>query len=224
MRLSLPHWADRLLERRCAACLEPFAPRKGGACARLLCPECALLIKERNAGYCPYCGEIFAFEDAPCTPCGACMEKLPPWSEFLFCGVHDGLLRDLILTAKFGGSLQLLHFLGVLLADACGRHYAFAPKPEAIVPMPLYPADLTRRGYSQCREICRPVEKSLGVAVRYDLLEKIMPTPEQARLSREERKKMKQVFRGDSSAGGMHVLLVEISLGFGYNFKSQLAA
>ncbi|MBO6001885.1 MAG: ComF family protein, partial [Mailhella sp.] len=65
------------------------------------------------------------------------------------------------------------------------------------------------RGYSQCREICRPVEKALGVPVRQELLEKILPTPEQARLGREERKKLGRVFRGAPQAAGMRLLLVD---------------
>ena len=110
--LKRPEW---LAERRCAACWEPFLPWGTDAAGRLLCGRCAGMLKTREAGYCPYCGEIFAFEEAPCTPCGACMQKLPPWSEFLFYGVHEGLLRELIVQAKFGGSLPLRHLLGCLI-------------------------------------------------------------------------------------------------------------
>ena len=204
--LKRPEW---LAERRCAACREPFLPWGTDAAGRLLCGRCAGMLKTREAGYCPYCGEIFAFEEAPCTPCGACMQKLPPWSEFLFYGVHEGLLRELIVQAKFGGSLPLRHLLGCLIAGRCTAHYGVTLRPDAIVPMPLYPARLRERGYSQCREICRPVEKALGVPVRQELLEKILPTPEQARLGREERKKLGRVFRGAPQAAGMRILLVD---------------
>ena len=198
-----------LAERRCAACREPFLPRGTGASDRLLCARCASMLKTREAGYCPYCGELFAFEDSPCVPCSACMLELPPWSEFLFYGAHEGLLRDLIVQAKFGGSLPLLHLLGCLLAEKCSAHYAVTARPDAIVPMPLHPARLRARGCSQCREVCRPVAKALGVPVRQDLLEKVLPTPEQARLSREERKKLGRVFRGAPQAAGMRLLLVD---------------
>ncbi len=206
MRLPGLKW---LAERRCAACREPFLPRGPAASSRLLCERCAGMLKTREAGYCPYCGELFAFEDAPCVPCGTCMLKLPPWSEFIFYGAHEGLLREMIVQAKFGGSLPLLHLLGRLLAEKCSAHYAVTVRPDAIVPLPLFPARLRGRGYSQCREICRPVEKALGVPVRQELLEKIVQTPEQARLSREERKKLGRVFRASPQAEGMRLLLVD---------------
>ena len=103
-----PSWKERLVcalglrEKRCVACREPFEPAgfpHGAvltieeATAFFLCPQCAERIRRRTSGFCPYCGEPSVMEEAPCTSCSECMVQLPPWSDFLFFGVYEGLLR-----------------------------------------------------------------------------------------------------------------------------------
>lgn len=155
-----PSWKERLVcalglrEKRCVACREPFEPAgfpHGAvltieeATAFFLCPQCAERIRRRTSGFCPYCGEPSVMEEAPCTSCSECMVQLPPWSDFLFFGVYEGLLRDLVLRAKFGGSLAALDFLGALLAGVCALHYEAAPLPSVVIPMPLYVGRLRER-------------------------------------------------------------------------------
>ncbi len=203
-----PQW---LSERRCVSCLEPFCPDTHPSSPedRFLCRKCRGQMKKRAAGFCPYCGEIYALEDAPCMPCGSCLQKLPPWSDFFFYGVHDGLLRELILRAKFGGSLPIMEFLGHILAGLCEEHYSVTVRPDALVPIPLHEASLRRRGFSQCFEMARSVQKLTGIPVRPELLEKTMQTRSQVEMGREERLELKQVFRAPYRVDGMRLLLFD---------------
>lgn len=203
-----------LHERRCVACLTPFDPGSeknfGDAVSFLmLCPACRAKIVRREAGFCPYCGEPSAFADAPCTPCGACLRKLPPWREFLFFGIHEGLLRDLILRGKFGADMSALRFLGELLADRCSEYYEAAPLPNAIVPMPLHVRRLRERGYNQCREMARYLSWRLGLPVRNDLLLRSEATVAQASLDREHRLSMGQPFTAGEAVQDMRILLLD---------------
>ena len=207
-----------LAERRCTACLEPFdgdigageSCRSAETIVRVwLCPECRKLLKRRNEGFCPYCGEPSALEDAPCMPCGECLREMPPWSEFLFFGLHEGLLRELMVRAKFGGNLAALDFLGHLLAELCAEHYAAAPLPDAVVPMPLHPRRLRERGFNQCLEFARPVAKRLALPVLLRALEKTKVLKAQASLSREQRKELEQPFEASGDVRGMRILLID---------------
>lgn len=207
-----------LRERRCVGCREPFEPkifsRKAvlspeDAVAFFLCPQCAKNIKRRTLGFCPYCGEPSVLEDAPCTSCSECLLHLPPWNEFLFFGVYEGLLRDLMLRAKFGGSFASLDFLGALLAGVCALHYNAAPLPSMVIPMPLHTERLRERGFNQCLEMARPVAKALGIPLRSNILAKRVSLSPQARRSREERKKIPQPFHALGRLDGMHVLLID---------------
>ena len=206
--------AAGLHERRCTACLTPFEPETEqgigvAAVSRMLCPACRVKIIRREAGCCPYCGEPSAFADAPCTPCGECLRKLPPWREFLFFGIYEGLLRDLILRGKFGADMSALRFLGELLAGLCSEYYEAAPLPNAIVPMPLHVGRLRDRGYNQCREMARPLALRLELPVRNDLLFRSEATPAQASLDREHRLSMRQPFTAGEAVRGMRILLLD---------------
>ena len=208
-----------LTERRCVCCREPFEPvSPGGSSAALsdaavvelfFCPACRKAFRRREAGYCPCCGEPSALEDAPCMPCASCLKKLPPWQDFLFFGIYAGPFRELVLRAKFHGSLAALEVLGRLLAGICAGHYAVTNRPDVIIPMPLHRKRLHERGFNQCRELARPVAEVLGVPVRTDILVKKLALKPQSSLTREERMALKQPFAAVRPVDGLHVLLID---------------
>lgn len=197
-----------LEERRCACCREPFFP-EGKAVSRIFCPDCQPCFPRREAGFCPYCGEPFAVAAAPVVPCGECLQKLPPWNDFLFYGIYEGELRELILRGKFGGGLDALHALGLLLAEICTDHYSAALPPQVIVPLPLHPVRLRKRGLDQCLEMARPVSESLGIPVRTDLLRRVSASVPQSTLDRENRRKLRQPFAASPEAAALRILLLD---------------
>ena len=141
-------------------------------------------------------------------PCGECIAKLPPWQDFLFFGIHEDLLRELILRVKFGGSLAVLDALGHLLAELCAEHYAAAPLPDIIVPLPLHASRLRQRGFDQCSEMAKLVSRRLGKPVCHALT-KVVASPAQSTLTREERRNLRQPFRCAKDVGGLHILLLD---------------
>lgn len=209
------HFAG-LTERRCTACRAPFEPLPADGAdespldvlAASCCDACRVRLPRRENGFCPYCGEPSPIEDAPCMPCASCLAKLPPWSDFLFFGIHEGLLRELLLRAKFSGSLAVLAMLGRLLAARCAEHYASALLPDAIVPVPLHASRLRERGFDQCAELAKAVGRRLGVPVEFALV-KDAAGPAQSRLTREERRKMGQPFRCTGDVQGRRILLLD---------------
>ena len=199
-----------LEERRCVACHEPFVPEDDGtALPALFCPSCRASFRRREAGYCPHCGEPSALADAPIVPCGECLQKLPPWNEFLFHGIYEGALRELILRGKFSGGLDALDALGRMLASLCMEHYSAALLPQVLIPLPLHLSRLRERGLDQCLEMARPVAKALGIPLRVDLLQRVNATVPQASLDREARKKLRQPFEASPEVEGQRVLLLD---------------
>ncbi len=199
--------ATGLDEKRCAACREPFQPPPGSrGMTAVLCPDCVARLPRRTAGYCPRCGEVTADPAAPCTPCGACLADDPPWTAFRLYGVFDGLLRDMLHRGKYGSDEACLDALGGLLAEVCGD----LPRPDAVVPMPLHPERLRKRGYNQCREMARPLARALDAPVRDDLLIRQRPTRPQTELKRRDRlRNLDGAFLGLPAAYGLHVLLAD---------------
>lgn len=199
-----------LQERRCVVCHEPFLPPEDGtALSALFCPSCRSSFHRREAGYCPHCGEPSALADAPIVPCGECLQKLPPWNEFLFHGIYEGALRELILRGKFNGALDALEASGRMLAALCAEHYSAALPPQVLIPLPLHPARLRARGLDQCLEMARPVAKALGIPLRVDMLRRVSAAVPQASLDREARKKLRQPFEASPEVAGLRILLLD---------------
>ena len=199
-----------LAERRCALCRNPFFPEQGeNVRSRLFCPSCRPLMMRREAGFCPHCGEPSAVPDAPLVPCGECLRKLPPWNDFLFYGIYEGALRELILKAKFGGSISALDVLGHLLAERCADHYSSAMLPQVVIPVPLHTSRLRERGLDQCLELARPVAKALGIPLYADVLRKVLATRPQEGLSRERRCELHQPFAASPEVNGLRILLLD---------------
>ncbi len=200
----MPRFAALRFERRCVACLEPCVPLAPHDPP--LCPDCRALLPRRPAGHCPLCGEPSADPDAPPAPCGTCLRQPPPWDHFCFYGIFEGLLRELLLRAKFHGEPACLNLLGRLLAKAC----AGLPRPDAIAPMPLHPTRLRERGFNQCREIAKPLARAWGVPIRDDLIVRVRHTPPQTGLDRDARRRnLVHAFQASPKSDGLRILLVD---------------
>lgn len=196
-------------ERRCVLCREPFASEEVGALTEMLCPDCRALLRRRTAGFCPHCGEPFALDEAPLMPCGSCLQTLPPWDSFLFFGLYEGALRELVLSAKFGGSLPALQFLGRIMAELCVEQYASTAKPHGIVPVPLHRSRLRERGFNQSIELARPVARALGIPLWKEGLVRVAATVPQASLKREQRRELRQPFSASPEVLGRRILLLD---------------
>jgi ComF family protein len=77
------------------------------------------------------------------------------------------------------------------------------------VPVPLHRSRLRERGYNQSLELARPVAKHLQLPV-IDGLVRTRPTPPQAALSREARRKnVRRAFAARADFTGMRVAVVD---------------
>lgn len=128
-----------------------------------VCPDCAKEIKIQTKGFCPACGELFMDENLSGILCANCSKEKPPWDTFLFLGIYQTSLRELLLKAKFNNSTSCLNFLGKFLAHfwLINLHVQAIQRnskieyPESIIPMPLHPRRLKKRGYNQCNELAK---------------------------------------------------------------------
>lgn len=205
-------WLHRLAltERRCPVCLTPHThhlrhPLHGPGDAAV-CADCARSLPRRTGGFCPRCGELSPVPALPCTPCSHCLKTPPPWQEFRFHGVYEGMLRSVLLRAKFQGDSTAADLAGRLLAAAC----ADLPRPDAIVPVPLHTHRLRTRGCNQCTELARPIAAILSAPLHGELLLRTVPTQPQTGLDRALRQRnLRNAFKASPACRGLHLLLVD---------------
>lgn len=180
---------------------------------------------------CLCCGEGLAEgEEFVCT---ACMYKLPRTNFHTHPGnalqkVFDGraniamaaaychyqkgnTVQDLVHEIKYKGKKELGAYLG-----KCYGHELKSAAPysniDAVVPVPLHPRKMRKRGYNQSAWFAKGLAESMGAQCLEDGLKRTKYTETQTRKSRYERwENVKDIFdvNRKQELTGKHVLLVD---------------
>ncbi len=174
-----------------------------------LCPDCLELLKPRTGGYCTCCGTMFGREDDEPGLCSECRLEPRPWTRLYFHSPYAGRLREMILAYKFSGRLglgRLLQEMAVLAFEQEAESL-----PELIIPVPLHPKRLFRRGFNQSLELGRLVSAKTGRPIAPDALRRVRNTTPQSRLKGKERlENLRGAFRAaEERVRDRSVLLVD---------------
>jgi ComF family protein len=154
-------------------------------------PRCLLCGEAGEGGLdlCDACHCALPFNHAACVRCGlpqtgpvrtcdACLLRPPPQAATRAVFLYAPPLDRLLPRMKFHGDFAS----GRLLAALMARGLADAEAPQALVPLPLHPSRLRRRGYDQALELARPLARALQVPLRDDLLLRQRATAAQSTL------------------------------------------
>jgi ComF family protein len=161
----------------------------------LLAPRC-LICGERgsNGGdLCLKCRQCLPWNTSACSRCGLplpipavcgeCLRRPPPLASTAAVFVYGFPLDRLVPRFKFHHDLAA----GRLMAELMAGPLAAAPRPEAVVPVPLHAHRLRQRGYDQALELARPLARALALPLRTDLLRRIRATAPQSELDADAR-------------------------------------
>lgn len=98
--------------------------------------------------------------------------------------MFEGAVREAIHHLKYRGARHLAEPLAQLLTESVTGF----DTTTVIVPVPLHPNRLARRGYNQSALLARAIGAELGLAVTDDRLRRIRDTPAQVSLSGVQRR------------------------------------
>ena len=165
------HWP--MLSSQCEVCRRWSGAR--------LCPSCLA----RFSAPLPRCGRCALAIGIAAAQCGTCLQRPPPFARC--CCIADYVFpwNRLIIDFKFHRQPELADCLSAQLAHVVRR--TAPPRVDIVVPVPLSPGRLAERGYNQAWEIARRVAKALGIKASAKLLTRVIDTPHQAALKRDER-------------------------------------
>jgi ComF family protein len=166
---------DGLLPSHCLLC------RARGQGALSLCAACEADMP-RNATCCVRCALPL---ETPAPLCGRCIKRVPPWDAAWVPFRYEWPLAQLESRFKFGGDLAAGRTLS-LLWSACHPPHDL---PGAIVPVPLHPSRLRKRGYNQALELAKPLARHFGVPVMHDALRRARATHAQTELTAIQRRR-----------------------------------
>jgi len=193
----------------CPACLKKLAPAGEGAavvhpCARLAgSPGCAtsepIPAQGVPSGHRP---------EAPDSPPPApSVRPVPVVASF---AMNDTSLK-IIHLVKFAGLRSLIPLIASAMSEAV-RTAPNARQPAALlVPVPMHPSGIRRRGFNQAELIARALSRETGLPVLAGSLRKIVRTRAQSRTARDQRlENVAGAFAwSGGDLGGRSVLLVD---------------
>ena len=184
-----------LLPARCLVCAEP------GSRGQDLCVACRTDLPF-NTLACARC----ALPLPAAGLCGACLRQPPPFTAGRAVLVYRFPADRLLPRLKFQGDLAAGRLLSQLMVEVL----ADAPRPDALVPLPLHPSRLRQRGYDQALELARPVARALGLPLRTDLLRRVRATAPQSELDAASRRhNVRSAFAARAGNLPRHVALVD---------------
>lgn len=173
------------------------------------CSACTRALRPRTRGHCPRCGLLFGDEKDSVHLCADCRLHPKPWNRLYFHGPHEGPLRELILSYKFGGGLHVGRILQGMAESAFER--GAETLPDMIVPVPLHPRRLQWRGYNQSIELARRLSREHSIPLMPKALVRTRNTVPQTRVAAGERhRNIKNAFEAiPKRIRGKSILLVD---------------
>lgn len=185
--------------------------------SRHLCTGCEADLPWHREPACPQC--------ATPTPagqvCGACLKHPPAYDRTVAALAYAFPLDRLIPRLKYQGRLAIVPLLGDCLALAV----AGQPRPDRLVPMPLYAARIRERGFNHATEIARETARRLGLPLDTQSCRRIRDTPPQAGLKYDARRRnVRGAFNCTGDVSGLHIALVDDVMTTGTSLDELAAA
>lgn len=161
-----------LLPAECLVCHGLLGPAHADD---LVCPVCRSRWRPVRPPWCERCGQ----PEPHFGPCRLCREWPEPLRAVRSAVWLDGGARAAVHALKYQGLPRIAADLAATLARLLPR-----PGPGAqLVPIPLGPARLKRRGYNQSEALARALGRRWGLPVRSQLLARVRDTPTQTALT-----------------------------------------
>lgn len=178
---------------------------------RIICRECLNKLRPGPQAFCPVCGRFFEGAGESHL-CGACLKKAPPFTRHRSYTKYEGVARDVVLLFKFGGNEVLGKPLASLIGGALGGEEDLWNGVDVVIPVPLHPKKLKKRGYNQAAVLARHLAKLKEIRFVDNRLVKYRNNSAQTALDareREENVKGAYLVRRPDALSDRTVLLVD---------------
>jgi ComF family protein len=203
-------WAlDQVFPLYCAGCQNP---------GQVLCPTCVEGLPRLSPPFCPLCAQ-----PGPAGRCRWCAASPPAVDGIRAPFRMEGAIREAIHGFKYRGLRAAAPQLAQLLADYLEGN----PLPgDVLVPVPLHPRRLRRRGYNQAALLARELGKLTGRPVEERLLARTRDTPPQVETGGRAQRagSMFGAFACAGEARGLAAILLDDVTTTGSTFSACAAA
>uniref|UniRef100_A0A7C4EWX5 ComF family protein n=1 Tax=Desulfomonile tiedjei TaxID=2358 RepID=A0A7C4EWX5_9BACT len=165
----------------CTICEKPV-----GNPEEVICASCRDSLAYVEIPLCETCGRPLPDGHEPGQLCGKCMSTSPPFDKARYAVFHQGNVRRALVNFKYGGLLHHGRGLSLLLTEAFQKFFG-SSHIDFIVPMPMHPRRLIKRGFNQVVFLGGKLAEHTGIPMKRGALVKIRDTLPQVGLSRTQR-------------------------------------
>ena len=187
---------DFFFPRRCVEC---------GTAGDFLCPECRQQLPRLLPPFCRRCGKPETSGDF----CPSCWGTHTAIDGIRSPFHYDGVIRRAVLELKYHN----LRAISACLAELLAAYIQSTPVPgEVIVPVPLHPRRIRKRGYNQSGLLSHELGKLTALPVVEDCLARSKDSLPQARTTTADARRINvtDAFAcRDRKFDGKHVILVD---------------
>lgn len=182
------------LSRIASGALEILWPRTCPLCGaksdrdnRHICSACMAKIEwYESGGTCNICETPIAAETEHSFVCASCKEARPAYEYCRSATIYAPPLDEAIRTFKYNNGTWLAADLADILEGAVKSKLPYS-EIDCIIPVPLHRARLQQRGYNQSELLAAELAERLDRRMDSTSFVRLRDTPQQARLSHEER-------------------------------------
>lgn len=181
----------------------------------VLCHKCSTDLNSPASPMCSICGRSLESGISD-RKCGNCITDPPSYDSVRSVFFYEGSARKIVHSMKYRNVIRLACFMGATICE--NMTSCFLPRDVIIVPVPLHPKKLRKRGYNQASLIAGSINLACQDSgyktheFKNDILERIVDTRSQAGLHKKERQaNVKNAFRvkTEEKIYGRHVVLVD---------------
>ncbi|MFH2124295.1 MAG: ComF family protein [Pseudomonadota bacterium] len=193
---------------RCQCC-QSVLTRKG----QVVCADCLAKVHYLQSPLCSCCGREFPDSSGRDHLCGLCLQQLPVYGRAQGVVRYEDPVSHLLHRLKYTADTSTLPALAkVIESFVHDLAQEFQPENDRIVPVPLFPARLKKRGLNQSLLLARIFFPQAGAALLVDAMVRTRDTPPQTTLDGDARRKnLKAAFavRNPSAVQGRRIFLVD---------------
>lgn len=171
---------DIIYPRRCPMCDGILLPEEPW-----ICEKCVEKLHPITENRCVICGKPVPEQEERCRDC----QKREHYFDRARApyGYH-GQMEQSLMRFKYGGRME---YAGFYAHAICRYEIDFIRqiRPEVLIPVPVHPARMRKRGYNQAHLIAKHLSQELQIAEEIHLVKRVRNTKAQKDLNPEERRK-----------------------------------
>ena len=176
---------ELIFPSRCSFCRIALG-RKGQA----ICGDCLSRIPYLQSPLCSCCGREFSDSSGGDHLCGSCLRQPPVYGRARAVVRYEAPVSHLLHRLKYAADTQALPVLAAVVEPfVFAALHDFQPESDRVVPVPLFPARLKKRGLNQSLLLARILFPKAVEALLVDALIRTRDTPPQTTLDAEARRK-----------------------------------